>query len=277
MPEYKQSFWTIDVGTTGDIGAIKRAQIAKAAFALQDHPDILLSTFAGGRDDAEAPEISLVVPADADVAALQPIVERAVAAENLPVKVFLQNEVRNYDLDDVALEYFAEFTAVDNKQEALRSLEHIVSLPIIPHAADDVNPAEIFENLVPTPPRLAARPKDIPSKQIADCISVSSRKYEQLKNATGDKIKDEIQGLNNALNTLQKETKTNAAVALMVGSGLITVGKLMWSAYGAYVAAGSVSAMISGMIAAVGGIAIFSGIVAGIAAVFGLLWIILKE
>jgi hypothetical protein len=69
----------------------------------------------------------------------------------------------------------------------------------------------------------------------------------------------------------------NAAVLIMVASGLVAVGTKMVSAYGAITAAGSLSAAISAAITAIGGVAVLAGYAAAIAVILLALFLFLKK
>jgi hypothetical protein len=104
-PTHKQTFWTIGAGS-GDIGAEKRAQIAKAALMLQQHADIVHSSSAGGYNDAEQPEIALTLAVDfATVEIMKGEVEGALAEEGLRgVTVTLEKNVGWFTFDETHLE-----------------------------------------------------------------------------------------------------------------------------------------------------------------------------
>ena len=72
-------------------------------------------------------------------------------------------------------------------------------------------------------------------------------------------------------------TKTNAAVLIMVASGLVAVGTKIVSAYGPITAAGSLSAAISAAITAIGGVAVLAGYATAIAVILLALFLFLKE
>jgi len=73
MLKCKQSFWAIDVGT-GDIGATKCAEIAKAACSTNDHAEIVLATSCGGRTTTTDSEVALITLASYDTGPSGPLI-----------------------------------------------------------------------------------------------------------------------------------------------------------------------------------------------------------
>ncbi len=268
MPQYKQSFWIIDAGT-GDIGAAKRAQIAKAALALNADDNILLSTSAGGYTTTERPEIALVVPADYDATKLHVAVEQALATEQLSVKAYLQGDVRYYDLGLTELVNIAEATRVVDLEAARKAIDEVAETPLQPISTEHIDVADTVKSFI-------SGASNVSPKQSAESFSITAAKYQRLKVARGDTINEEITGLSKTFDALSQEKSTNAAAAIMVAGGLMTLGKTMYTLYTAVQSAGSVAALVSTLLAAVGGIAGVAAIVAIIAVTFGLLWIIFK-
>ncbi|PBK60867.1 hypothetical protein ARMSODRAFT_680279 [Armillaria solidipes] len=269
MPQYKQSFWIVDAGT-GDIGAAKRAQIAKAALALNGHDDIILSTSAGGYTTTERPEIALVVPVDYNPTTLHVAVEQALATEQLSVKAYLQGDVRYYDLGQTELVNIAAVTKIVDLAAARNAIDEVARIPLQPVCREHIDVAVTLKSFI-------SGASNVSPNQFAEGFSITAAKYQQLKAARSDTINTEIDGLSKSFDALSKETKTNAATAIMVASGLVTLGKTMYTLYTAVQSAGSVAALVSTLLAAVGGIAGVAAIVAIIAVTFGLAWIHLKE
>jgi hypothetical protein len=98
-----------------------------------------------------------------------------------------------------------------------------------------------------------------------------------MRGARGGQVESEVDGLKNTLVELSSTTKTNAAVLIMVASGLVAVGTKMVSAYGAITAARSLSAAISAAITAISGVAVLAGYAAAIAVILLALFLFLKE
>lgn len=98
---------------------------------------------------------------------------------------------------------------------------------------------------------------------------------------TEDTIKNHITGLQRGIGDLSKETKTNAAVIIIVTSGFVTVGKSMWSAYTAIApivaSSTSVSGFVGAVITAAGGMTVVGAATAAIAIAAGILWALLKK
>lgn len=311
MCNYIQSFWAIDLGR-GDIGPNKRAQIAKAALALNQNPNVLLSTSAGGYTDAELPEIALVVDANFDPKVLERSVAEALAAEQINVKPELKDDVRYLDFGKTQIDNITHATNVSDLQSARQAIDELAGTPLYSLSEDAALPdvAAILRSIAETlgtpddaaahrvAESIAAAPlqagsgvgdipnasdvlrkilADIPPSQISESFSVSAQRFLMLKDAKGNAIKENIEGLSKAFSSLKNETNTNAATATMVASGLVTIGSAMWKLYSAVQAAGSITALVSQLLAAVGGIAALGAIILGIAVVFGLLWVLLKE
>lgn len=298
-PTHKQTFWTIGVGS-GDIGAEKRAQVAKAALMLQQRAYIVHSSSAGGYIDAEKPEIALTFPADfATVEIVKGEVEGALAEEGLQgVTVTLEQEVGWFTFNETHLEAL-KASIPDDFALARGRIDDLVrppaprppTIPIHKDLATEL--AAILSRFhpptVPTPlvdtvaslaPKASARgtnASNIPSGDITEPMLVTEAKYKRMRDARDGKVEDEVNGLKNALVQLSITTKTNMAVLIMVAGGLVAVGTKMVSAYGAIVAAGSLSAAISAAITAIGGVAVLVGIAAAIAAILLALFLFLKE
>ena len=294
-PTHKQIFWTIDAGT-GDIGAAKRAQIAKAALMLQQHPLVVHSSSAGGYSDAEKPEIALTIDiAFTEIQVLQGEVETALAYEGLSnVAVTLEMDVHWFTFSDTHLEAL-KTSVIENIPLARKSIDELVRTPICKPALgtptnlatelaailsqfDRHHPLDVIKEA----PKFidASRGTDassIPSDGLTEMMLITEDKYNRMRDARGENIESEVNGLKDALVAISVATKTNTAVAWMVASGLIAVGQAMVWAYGKIVAAGSLSAAISSAIASIGGVAAFVGIVAVVAAVILALFVFLKE
>lgn len=292
MPSnYKLSFWDISVGG-GDVGAPTRAQVAKAALTLQDHPDVIFSSSAGGYGDEESLEIAILLPVEYSPISLQPVVERAVINEGLTTRIHLKSDVRWYDFDEAHLASIGQATFVpDVDRDAVRSqIDTLVDLPrVAPSPGAAARPKELVQQIVDflntktlnatdaaTAAHIATLVSDFPPEALLEEVSVSADKYERMKKARGGDIEAEVKNLQDSLTSLSKETSTNAAVLLMIASGLITVGKAMWTAYTAIQAAGGLVPMITGLIASVGGIAEVVAIAVVVAILIGILWALLK-
>ncbi|THH28221.1 hypothetical protein EUX98_g5969 [Antrodiella citrinella] len=277
MPQYKQSFWTIDAGT-GDIGAAKRAQIAKAALSLNTNPNIVISTSSGGYTSAELPEIALVTAEERDPAPLRELVEKALAAEQLNVTATLQHDVRYYSFDQEELTNIAVATSVPDLEAAYLAIDRVTAFPLEATPGAPPSLADVLKSFTtPTDDGLGATLKAVPPAQLSQGFSIDTKRYNRLKAARGDLIKQEIDALSKSFETLSKETNSNSAVVTMIASGLMTIGSAMWKLYALVVEAGSVSALISTTLASVGGIAGVAAIVAVIAVALGILWILLKD
>lgn len=126
---HKQTFWTIGAGL-GDIGAEKRAQIAKAALMLQEHADVVHSSSAGGYNDAEKPEIALTFGADfSKVEIMKSDVEGALAKEGLSgVTVTLEKDVGWFTFEETHLKAL-KASIPDDFALARKHIYDLVHLP----------------------------------------------------------------------------------------------------------------------------------------------------
>ena len=283
---HKLIFWDVQAGTA-DVGAAARAQIAKATLALQEHPDVVFSSSAGGYDDSESPEIALLVPVDFSPLALQPAIERAVLAEGLTTKITLKSDVRFFSFEESEMTALAD-ASVEDVARARESVDELVNLQRV-EKDETAKPKELVDQLIEhftalktlSKEEVSAQSitdaKDFPSSVLLDQLSVSVDKYNRMKKARGSDIESEIKNLQDALSKLSTEKKTNAAVLVMVTSGLVTIGKAMWNAYSAVGKAGGVTPMISGLINSVGGVGVVSATASAIVAVISILWAILKK
>ena len=283
---HKLIFWDVQAGTA-DVGAAARAQIAKATLALQEHPDVVFSSSAGGYDDSESPEIALLVPVDFSPLALQPAIERAVLAEGLTTKITLKSDVRFFSFEEPEMTALAD-ASVEDVARARESVDELVNLQRV-EKDETAKPKELVDQLIEhftalktlSKEEVSAQSitdaKDFPSSVLLDQLSVSVDKYNRMKKARGSDIESEIKNLQDALSKLSTEKKTNAAVLVMVTSGLVTIGKAMWNAYSAVGKAGGVTPMISGLINSVGGVGVVSATASAIVAVISILWAILKK
>ncbi|KAI0832359.1 hypothetical protein BC628DRAFT_304655 [Trametes gibbosa] len=274
-----QSFWDVPVGA-GNIGPLQRARLAKATLALGHNPDIVFASFSGGYTNAERPEISLITSAEVEPVSFHSTIKAALVAQDISVEPTVKNETRYHELGATELDNFAAAARVPDLTLAHEAIDELSQLAFQPISADEATPSptELLEALTAAAPDAPAESfADVSPKQIIQGFSVDVKLFQALRTARGDAIKNHIKGLSNTFGSLKKEKNSNAATAIMVGSGLITVGSKMWSVYAGIKAAGSVSLMISEIIASVGGIVALGGIIAAIAAAFGLLWILLKE
>ena len=98
-----------------------------------------------------------------------------------------------------------------------------------------------------------------------------------MKAAKRGEIEDEIRSLLAAFEYLSTESKTNAAVVMMIANGLLTVGKGMWEAYHIVPWGGSVTMWLGEVISLAGGVNVIVPVVVGVLAVLALLFILLKE
>ncbi|KAF5383677.1 hypothetical protein D9615_003645 [Tricholomella constricta] len=257
MVRYKQSFWAIDIGT-GDIGATKRAQIAKAAYTMNDHPDIIFATSCGGRSAAQL-EVAFITLIPHDTEALRPHLLQALSDHGLSVGIRLKDEIRHYDFGQLELERIANSSKAESREQAYKMIDELAALPL-------------HTESVPTKPAIA-----FPPQYLGDLFSVNQNTFTRLRDARGPDIEYAIRNLNNAFIALEHETNSNAMVAIMVANGLVTIGGAMWKAYNAVKSAGSLSLLISGILEVAGGVVAVTGIVAAIAAVFILVFWVLKD
>lgn len=241
--------------------------MAKAALALRDHQDVVFATSAGGYTSDERPEIALVVAIDCDAATLLPAIESALAAEGLSVKAHLQCDVRYYEFGSTELLNIAEATKVADLQGARDMLDELAALPLQPISTERPDIAGVLRSITGATAESAA---DVPPSQISEGFSVTKARFDRLKIARGDAVKEELTGLTNTFSSLQKEHNTNAATTTMVASGLVTIGGAMLKLYTAVQYAGSITALVSSLLAAVGGIAGVGAIITAIAVLFGL-------
>jgi hypothetical protein len=275
---------------------------------LQQVPVVLHASSAGGYDKTEKPEIALTVPVDFDVSTLKSEVEQALAAERLPVKATLEKDVSWFDFGDTEMEAIqrAAHIPLSHLAFARKAMDHLVSLPDMrpsplpartnlasqiaqilsefgaPHPLD----AEMFRhdgglgtnitNLTVKAAR-GTSTSNISGSDLTHMLQIDEAKYTRMKNARDGQVEGEVNGLKNALVELSNTTKTNTAVLIMIAGGMISVGPVMYAAYKAVLVAGSVSAMISGLIASIGGVVVLVGIVAVIAAILLALFVFLKE
>jgi hypothetical protein len=289
MPDnYVQVFWDVQAGT-GNVGAAVRASVAKAALTLLEHPDVIFASSAGGYDDTEALEVALLLPADYSPLALQPTVEKALLAEGLPAKVSLQSDVRYYDFGTSEIEAIERAAYVEDAESLRADIEHLVDLPPVesPAVAD---PKSIIDQLIDylstvkldqsadfaTADAVSNAAATFPPEALLDEVSISQDKYDRMKKARGGAIETEIKNLQDGLSKLSTENKTNVAVTIMIASGLVTVGKAMWTAYKAVKTAGGLGPMITGLIGSIGGVAKLAALALLIAAVITFLWALLK-
>jgi hypothetical protein len=289
---YKLTFWDIQAGT-GDVGAAVRAQIAKAALTLQEHPAVTFASSAGGYDDKETPEIALLVPVDHDTIELQRFVLKAVLAEGLAanLKVSLKSNIAYYDLEDRHLAAIERATYIADLNAARAEIDTLVDLPrsqptsvYDPKAflqplidkltnmlqASSVDNASFYEAEATT---LVTK---FPAEEIIEEISVSADMYAKMKKAQGDDIKNLVEDINKTLKEIKADgenNNTNQAVFDMIQGEVVTIGKEMWEKYAGLKSAGSLGAMISGLIASVGGVQVVAAIAAAITLVFFLFWI----
>ena len=292
---HKLTFWDIHA-QPGDVGATVRAQVAKAALTLQDHPDVLFASSAGGYDHSESPEIALLVPIDYNPIALQPTLERAISSEGLATRVSLKSDVRYYDFEDHEIASIDRATYISDPEVVRANIDDLVQLPRL--ETDTPDSKELVQQLIDylnvvqlradateatqagggaaVSAAAVVNAQDFPSDILLEELSLSAEKYQRMKNARGDAIEAEITNLQDSLKKLSGEKNTNSAVLLMVASGLITVGKAMYAAYGAVSAAGGVAPLISSLIASVGGIASVAAIAVVVVLVIGVLWALLK-
>jgi hypothetical protein len=291
MPiNYKLTFWDIQAGT-GDVGAAVRAQIAKAALTLQEHPDVLLASSAGGYDDRETPEIALLVPVDNSSIVLQPSIEKAILAEGLRAKVSLKSNVAYYELADRHLAAVERATYITDLDTAREEVATLVDLPrseptsvyttqaFAQQVTEQVT-ALLQASAADTPEaEIATLATSFPSDSILDEISVTADMYAKMKKARDDDIKDLVEQITGSLADVKVDGKngnTNQAVADMILGEVVTIGKDMWNKYGGLKSAGSLSTMISGLIASIGGVEVVAAIAAVVAAAIGILWLIFK-
>jgi hypothetical protein len=289
MPvNYKLTFWDVQAGTS-DVGAPVRAQVAKATLALQDHPDVLFASSAGGYDDTETLEIALLVAADYELLKLQPYIERNIRAEGLTSKVYPKSHVRFYNLGSATLEIIKKATYITDVDTVRTQLDSLVDLPrVAPTPAANrktyaelvaayLSAAQAKANAADTQdaegPILAA---DFSTSDLLEEISVTEDKCKRMKAARDDDIETEVQEINAGLQELASITDTNTAVFEMIKSEIISVGKKMWNAYGGVGKAGGLSALLSGIISSIGGapeVAISASVAA---AVLTILWVLFK-
>ncbi|KAH9853537.1 hypothetical protein C2E23DRAFT_109560 [Lenzites betulinus] len=272
MPvNHLQSFWDIPVGT-GDIGPDRRAQVAKVAIALNKNPDVILASSSGGYTDAEHPELSLITRIGVEPQSLKGAIDEALAAQKISVEPELKDDVRYYDFGKWELDNFAAAAHVPDLASAHAAIDELARLRYQPHDGPTPSAADVLASFAG-----ADNFANISPSQISEGFSIGTPRFQQLRVARGDSIEQHIKGLSKTFASLQKEKNSNAATAIMVGGGLITVGSKMYTLYSAIQAAGSVTALVSQLIAAVGGIVALGAIIAVIAVAFGLLWIILKD
>ncbi|KAH9853427.1 hypothetical protein C2E23DRAFT_859026 [Lenzites betulinus] len=272
MPiNHLQSFWDVPVGT-GDIGSDRRAQVAKVALALNENPDVIFASSSGGYTDAELPELSLIIRIGVEPQSLKGAIEEALAAQKVSVEPVLKDDVRYYDFGKRELDNFAAAAHVPDLGSAHAAIDELARLRYQPHDGPTPSAADVLASFAG-----ADSFANISPSQISENFSIGTPRFQQLRGARGDAIEQHIKGLSNTFASLKKETNSNAATAIMVGGGLITVGSKMWTLYSAIQTAGSVTALVSQLIAAVGGIVALGAIIAVIAIAFGLLWIFLKD
>ncbi|KAJ3553801.1 hypothetical protein NM688_g3425 [Phlebia brevispora] len=258
---YKQSFYRVDVGNPAqDMGAERRAQMAKATMVLCRNQDVVLATCCGGREASEPPEISLVVHAEQDAEAMIPRVREALEAQGLKVGVAMEEDVRYHTFTDDQLENIEKAVRVDNIEEANHAIDVCCALPM---RRAEVGPMRTVPG--------------IPISQIVEPFSVTGERYARMKAATADEIEDEVRSLMAAFEALSSETKTNAAVVMMIADGVLTIGREMWSAYQSTPWGGTITMWLGELITAAGGIQAIIPIALAIAAVLGLLFVLLKE
>jgi hypothetical protein len=291
MPiNYKLTFWDIQAGT-GDVGAAVRAQIAKAALTLQEHPDVLLASSAGGYEDKETPEIALLVPVDNSSIVLQPSIEKAILAEGLRAKVSLKSNVAYYELAERHLAAVERATYIADLDTAREEVATLVDLPrseptsgyttkaFAQQVTEQVT-ALLQASAADTPEaEIATLATSFPSDSILDEISVTADMYAKMKKARDDDIKDLVKQINDTLADVRADGvtgNTNQAVTDMILGEVVTIGKDMWNKYGGLKSAGSLSTMISGLIASIGGVEVVAAIAAVVAVAIGILWVIFK-
>jgi len=251
MAQYRESFWAIGVGT-GDIGATKRAQIAKVACSMNDHPDIVLATWRSGHTTTTDSEVALITLASYDTGPLGPLLR-----QDFTVEIHLKSDLRYYEFEQLELDVIVD--SCKDPRETLRGNRRIG------YASPFHFRAKFCPQVCPASSDDAQRscsircPPFLPHPGILRTPDACAQIEYMIRNP------------NNAFFALLHETNDNVVVATMVAHGIITVGQAMFTAYSVWTA---FPAIMSGVLSSIGGTAMVSAVIASI---FCLVFFVLKE
>ncbi|KAH7917320.1 hypothetical protein BV22DRAFT_1052520 [Leucogyrophana mollusca] len=283
---YEHFFWAVAIDNADtsakpvDIGAAKRAQLRKAALDLNTIPSILLATAEGGTA-AVHPEICLLLAVEErdTVNEYATHITKALATHGLDAKLTLQEDTRFYDFDETEVKRVRACQCIpsgeDEKAKIYRLIESAETLPLPDpnhvngssngnnvggNGAGDIGAGGVgigglmFTSASAGVLTSGNTANTAPQGGGPESFTITAEKYEELKNARGDQLRDAIKGLYETIYGLRDEHRTAVLVAVLGARGIVTVGLVMYEAYVGTIAA----AIISGVSYAQGSAIAFS-------------------
>ncbi|KAH7921335.1 hypothetical protein BV22DRAFT_737694 [Leucogyrophana mollusca] len=224
---YQHFFWTVAIDNADtsakptDIGVAKRAQLRKAALDLNSIPSILLAIADGGTAAAH-PEIALILAVEEHdtVNEYTTHIDKALTTHGLQAKPTLQAETRFYTFDEAELKRVRECQCIpsgkEEKAEIYRFIESAETVPL-PSA-------------------------NAPQQEGPESFTITAEKYNELKDAKGDELRDALKKLYDTLYNLRDERKASVIIPALASVGIVTVGGAMYTTYTALQFAGFLSA-----------------------------------
>ncbi|KAH7921330.1 hypothetical protein BV22DRAFT_1178048 [Leucogyrophana mollusca] len=252
---YEHFFWTVAIDNADtsaepvDIGVAKRAQLRKAALDLNTIPSVILATAEGGTA-AVHPEICLLLAVeDRDIVdEYAAHIAKALATHGLDAKLTLQEETRFYEFDETEVKRVRACQCIpsgeDEKAKIYRLIETAETLPLPdPNAVNSSSNGNnsggngasgyggggngaggfMFTS--------ANTANTAPQQGGPESFTITAEKYEELKNAKGDKLRDSIKNLYDTIYGLRDERKNSSIITRLAAAGIVTVGVAMYIAY----------------------------------------------
>ncbi|KAH7917369.1 hypothetical protein BV22DRAFT_1042383 [Leucogyrophana mollusca] len=258
---YEHFFWTVAIDNADtsaeplDIGVEKRAQLRKAAVDLNSIPSILLATADGGTT-AMHPEICLLLAVEEHdtVNDYATHIEKALATHGLDAKLTLQEETRFYEFDETEVKCVRACQCIpsgeEEKAKIYRLIESVESLPPLPDPNDvddssngnNAGGIGALGNMFASAGVLVSgslgNTANITSQQGGPAsFTITAEKYEELKNARGDRLRESLKKLYGTIFNMRDEIKHSAVTARLASAGVVTVGVAMHTLYQSLISA----------------------------------------